>query len=110
MEPGTTKSCRFMATDAGGWWSGFAGNPVAGYNTSEPSTHVLVSSASGSSNYSSMTSTQPTVMDMSGFGCDDSVIQPGDLVEVDVTAGGGYSPGSYYEGGAGRGWSCSGHP
>jgi len=49
-------------------------------------------------------------MDMSWAGCGDRIIQPGDLVEVQITAGQGTNPDSYYEAGAGRGWSCSGHP
>lgn len=117
MAPGQTKSCRFVATDSGGWWGGYAvsaSRPIAGdwFNT-RPVTVVKVTRAGLTSSYETTESSQPTPMDPSGNGCGDDVIQPGDQVEVDVTApdhGTVSQATGPYEGGAGRDWNCNSHP
>lgn len=109
MAAGTTRSCQFTATDYGGWWAGFAGMPLFGVNNPDPSAAVWVTRGTSKEFYMSDGGQGPA-MDMSWAGCDNNIIQPGDLVEVVITAGEGNNPGSYYEAGAGLGWSCDGHP
>ena len=104
-----TRSCRFTATESGGWWAGFAGTPLFGVNSFDPSAAVFVTRAGRQTLYETHGPMSPG-MDMSWAGCDDNIIQPGDLVEVEITAGEGNNPGAYYEAGAGLGWNCSGHP
>ena len=107
---GSTESCRFTATAVGGWWSGFAGTSVADVNKRDPSTIVSVTRAGKTTFYHGSSVSGP-VPDPSGGGCGvHDLIQPGDLVEVEVYTGDYTSPGSYYEAGAGARWSCDGHP
>jgi hypothetical protein len=120
MASGTHKYCRFTATDYGGWWAGFAGTPVSdGVNdpmlTAEPNCCASDSSAAmwvtraGTQHFYASDRSR---MYGGWTGCNNNIIQPGDLVEIEIKFGNGTynTPSSYYEAGAGLGWSCDGHP
>ena len=109
LAPGRTRSCQFIAREEGGWWSGYSDGGVAGwYQSQPPAAEVRVTHHGYTSYYRAKTDPGTPGMDMNGWGCDDALIEPGDLVEVDLRAPDGASPGSYYEAGAGRGWGCAG--
>ena len=106
LATGASRSCRFTATKAGGWWAGDPqtrpGSQLGGVSFKDSVVEVWVTRGSSTTPYDTYGTP--------GYGCGDAIIEPGDLVEVDLKLGSGVSAssGGRYEGGAGFGWSCRG--
>ena len=109
LNPGQTRSCRFTATGLGGWWAGFIGNPAAGANSPDPSAVVSVTRHGFTYHYRTSDNPGGPVMGGGYSGCNNVVIEAGDVVEVVATAGNRYDPDAVYQAGAGTGWDCNGH-
>ena len=109
MAAGTNKSCRFTATDAGGWWAGHNSTAAPVAFAPYPWTVVSVTRDGVTTHYSSQDNSGDGMGGDPGAGCGAyNTIHRGDLVEVFVTAGDTSVPADY-EAGAGLGWSCGGH-
>lgn len=107
LSPGASSTCRFTATNAGGWSAGYVRqdqtSPPIGVAFADPFADVQVTRAGVTTHYMS---------GQYGAGCGDAVIEPGDLVEVTLTAAPpttAPTPPGHYEVGAGYHWDCGQH-
>lgn len=105
MAPGQTRTCRFTATKPGGWnfeRDGSDPRSVGGFDW--PSARVTVSRDGESTVY------EPEFEERSGVmvldGCADDIIEPGDLVDVELTSG-SMDVDFATKVGAGHLWDCS---
>ena len=106
---GEQRSCTFTATHAGGW--NFYQPPEHGPSIGDPATVTVRVVHDGATQIyrSEMLPDGGPAGSYDVEGCDDAIIQPGDLIEVTIE-----QPDGRYEvvvgeagGGAGKGWGCT---
>ncbi|MHB8463466.1 MAG: hypothetical protein ACYDH6_14965 [Acidimicrobiales bacterium] len=110
--PGLRRICRFTATTRGGWWSGYTTPPGQGPSIGVRGVPLGLALDSGA--LVRVTRGQVTATyrsDHYGSGCANAIIEPGDLVEVELDPAPHppmFTPGDTYEVGAGYQWGCDG--